>query len=78
MTTSWSQLTHGRVEAALRTHVGGTILGLVAFVVGGWTLIEAAAARRARPAHLIPIAAFGGGCFLSLILVEWVYRLTML
>jgi len=76
MTTAWSHATHGRVHAALRAHGTGTLLAAVAFLIGGWTLVEAAAGRRARPAQLRLYVALTGGAFVTLALIEWVWRVS--
>jgi len=46
MTTSWSLATHGQFLEAARTHVSGTLLALVALVVGLGAIIVAARGRR--------------------------------
>ena len=38
MTTSWSNLLHGRPLAALKANVGGALLATIALVLGPWAL----------------------------------------
>ncbi len=39
MTTSWSHLVRGQAVSALRANVGGTVLGLMAMLLGPWSVI---------------------------------------
>jgi hypothetical protein len=45
MTTSWACLTKGRLVEALRANTAGTLLGLVAAVVGPWLLVSGVRGR---------------------------------
>jgi hypothetical protein len=40
MTTSWAHLVRGQVIRACRANAGGTLLGIVAVVLGPWSLIS--------------------------------------
>ncbi|MGD9721669.1 MAG: DUF2752 domain-containing protein [Pirellulales bacterium] len=45
MTTSWSYATRGQMAAALRTHVGGTLLAVAAALIGVAALVVAASGK---------------------------------
>jgi len=45
MTTAWSHLVRGQVPSALRANVGGTLLGVAAFVLAPWGLVCAIRGR---------------------------------
>ena len=75
MTTSWALATRGRLAAALRTHVAGTLLASVALVVGLGATITAAWGRRLawQPAETT-VAALAM-VLVGLVLFEWIFRL---
>lgn len=74
MTTSWAYVARGQMTKALRTHVAGTVLALVAAVVAGSALVVAV--RGKRPAWppsenvVVGLVAVATG----LITCEWVIR----
>lgn len=45
MTTSWSHVVRGQLWSACRANVGGTLLALVAIIVGPWSLLSASYGR---------------------------------
>jgi len=75
MTTAWSNVMHGRFEAALKASVCGTILSLIAAVVGAWCLATAARGRWSFGALRDTTAGWLALAMIGLILLEWGLRL---
>ncbi len=75
MTTSWAYATHGQLRDALRNHVGGTLLALVAAVVSAGALVAAVSGRRPMrlPSEAVLIALVALST--ALLLGEWGVRL---
>ena len=75
MTTSWALATHGRPLEALQAHVTGTLLAVVALVVGMASAIVAASGRRLgwQP-HQTVIASLAA-LLAAGVLIEWTLRL---
>lgn len=75
MTTSWSNLMHGRFRAALAANVGGTLLAGIAFVAGPWSLW---AAIRGRAVGRLPsdrVLAIAAAVLMIVTLVDWAFKL---
>jgi len=75
MTTAWSNLAKGRIGTALRTHVVGTVLGVIDLVAVLWLL---AAAWRGRWLDWEPSSQTGAWIATLIavaMLVEWGLRL---
>ncbi len=75
MTTSWALVTKGRPIDALSTHVTGTLLALVALVVGLGATIVAVRGRRLAWQPGETAAAVGALVLAGLVLFEWMFRL---
>lgn len=75
MTTSWAYLVRGQLTGALRTSVGGTLLGMLAVASVPWLAISAARGRwfGGRPSSAT--VAWGGSGIVLVTLVDWVLRL---
>jgi hypothetical protein len=76
MTTSWSLVTHGRFADAARTHASGTLLALVALVVGLAAVIVAVAGKRFSWQPGETTLAIGGIALTLLVIAEWIVRLS--
>lgn len=75
MTTSWALVTKGRFQEALATHVSGTLLALLALVVGmGATIVAAQGKQLSWQPPRGVLAVFAVGLAL-LVLSEWIVRL---
>jgi len=75
MTTSWSLVTHGRLADAARTHASGTLLALVALVVGLIAVIVAVQGKRLAWQPGETTLALGGVALALLVVAEWIFRL---
>lgn len=75
MTTSWALVTKGRPLDALATHVTGTLLALVALVVGLGATIVAVRGKRLAWQPGEAAAAIGALVLTGLVLFEWMFRL---
>lgn len=77
MTTSWSLATHGRLADAARTHASGTLLALVALVVGLVCVIVAVQGKQLAWQPGETALAIGGVALALLVVGEWIVRLTV-
>ena len=75
MTTAWANLTHGRLVDALRAHVAGTFLAVLALAGAAWALVVAARGKRTTWLHGETTLAVAAVALSMLLLVEWTYRL---
>jgi hypothetical protein len=75
MTTSWSLATHGQIVDAARTHASGTLLALVALVVGLTAVIVALQGKRLAWQPGETALAIGGVALALLVVAEWIFRL---
>jgi hypothetical protein len=75
MTTSWALVTHGRPREAFATHATGTLLALVALVVGMGAVIVAVQGRRLAWLPSQQVLAIMAAVLAVLVLGEWVIRL---
>ena len=76
MTTSWALLMRGNIIQAAYTNMGGTLLGILAMVLGPWAVITGI---RGRWLFLPPEYRITIGVGVLIVLVtfaQWVYRLT--
>ena len=77
MTTSWALATKGRFQEALNAHVSGTLLALLALVVGsGFTIVAALGKQLSWQPGSTTWAVFSVALAL-LVLGEWVVRLSL-
>ncbi len=76
MTTSWSQITHGRLMAGLQANVGGVLLAFAAGVYGVWSLVSAVRGRWlvAVADWQVLVIVLG---LLAFTLMEWLIRLVI-
>lgn len=75
MTTSWSHFTRGQVVSALRANTGGTLLAVVAIVLGPWLLVSGLRGRWLwRPLGEWSAAI---GCLIAMLVIvtDWITRL---
>jgi len=75
MTTSWAHLTHGQPLAALKSNVGGTLLGILAIGFGPWLLVSGIRGRWLwKPAGEWTLVV---GCIVLMLVIvlDWVCRL---
>jgi hypothetical protein len=77
MTTSWALVTKGRFQDALGTHVSGTLLALLALVVGmGATIVATQGKQLSWQPRSGVLAVFAVGLAL-VVLGEWIVRLAL-
>jgi hypothetical protein len=75
MTTAWSNVMHGRPDAAVRASVSGTILAVVAALAGTWCLATAASGRWSFGSIRDVTTVWLVLAMVGLILLEWGLRL---
>ena len=75
MTTSWSLVTKGQVAEAARTHASGTLLALVALVVGLAATIVAVRGRRLSWQPGETTLAVLAVAMAATVVGEWIVRL---
>jgi hypothetical protein len=75
MTTAWSNVMHGRPEVAVRSSVCGTILAVMAAVIGTWCLATAARGQWSFGWIKDMTAGWLALAMVGLILLEWGLRL---
>jgi hypothetical protein len=74
-TTAWANLVRGRLIAALRANVGGTLLGLLTLLAVPWLLLSAARGRWLGWVPNSTVAAWVAGSILAVMLIDWGLRL---
>ncbi len=75
MTTSWALATHGLAREAIQTHATGTLLALLALVVGLASSIVAISGRRLSWQPNENLLAGLSVIIAGLVLLEWTLRL---
>jgi hypothetical protein len=77
MTTAWANFVQGRPVAALKTHVAGTALAVVAVATSAAAIVMSVRGKRLawEPGETAVVAMAAG--LVGLILVEWTIRLLM-
>ncbi len=75
MTTSWALVTKGRALDALATHATGTLLAVVALVVGLGAIIVAVQGKRLAWQPGETTVAGASLVLTGLVLFEWIFRL---
>jgi hypothetical protein len=75
MTTAWAYLVRGDWQNALRTNVGGTLLGLLAAAAVAWLLGSAIRGAWWLVSPRGDVAAWISTVLLAVTLVDWVVRL---
>ena len=78
MTTAWANVARGRVVAALRANVTGTLLGAANAAVVAWLLASTIAGRWLGRAPDSNAAAWAAVGVAVLMLIEWGFRLAAL
>ncbi|GAB6165374.1 DUF2752 domain-containing protein [Thermostilla marina] len=77
MTTAWANLMHGRLAAALRANISGTVLAVLAAVCGVWLAVSAIRGSwwlvEPNDRWTAVISLVMAGC----IMAEWLIRLWM-
>lgn len=77
MTTSWSHLMHGQVIRSTQANVGGTLLAIMAAIVGPWLLGTAFLGRWWIGIPHPSVAIGIGFSIFAIVLINWIIRLTM-
>lgn len=75
MTTAWSHLTQGNLAAAAKTHVSGTLLGLLAMTSSVWASAYAITGKVLIKLPTERALAFTAAALMALVFVEWILRL---
>jgi hypothetical protein len=75
MTTSWSNLTRGRVITALESNTGGVLLGLTSMLAAPWLLVSGIRGRWLLFSMNEKIALIGGSAIMVVTLIDWAWRL---
>lgn len=76
MTTSWAYFVRGRVDRAVMSNSGGTLLALIALVTAPWALVTGVRGRFlwGRPSDMG--LAVATATVLGVTMVDWVFRLS--
>jgi hypothetical protein len=77
MTTSWSNLMHGRPVAALRANAGGVLLALAALAMGPWLLASGLAGRWLGQPLRETLVLAAGLLIVTVTLADWTLRLSL-
>ena len=75
MTTAWAHLVRGQGVNALRANVGGTLLGMLAFVAVPWLLASAGRGVWCGASPNGTAAAWISTTILVVTLIDWAIRL---
>jgi hypothetical protein len=75
MTTAWAHLVRGQLPAALRSNVGGTLLGLLDLVATAWLLASAVRERWLGMAPNPVILAWILTAVVAVTLIDWGVRM---
>jgi hypothetical protein len=74
MTTAWSHFVRGHLLSSVEANLGGTLLALVALIVGPWLLVSAWRGRHAtRPPEDVYLA-LSALAIAAVTLLQWALR----
>ncbi len=77
MTTAWAYAVRGRLDRALASNVGGTLLALAAMAAVPWSLSAACTGRWLLIRGCWPLLLGGSAIVLAITLADWLIRLTL-